>query len=187
MPLVAVFLPREVVAQSTDLLLVEACRENPHAEECVCASVPHFGSYPKQYGLNGVALDTDFDGEVPVYNPQTGFWEGDHADLEFFNNDNYQEQCALSYFRENLRRLWYFAAFVGAGFVGISLTWGGVVWMQDSSSGVDLSRARGMIVRVLLGLIILTCAYLIWEGLSDFLLNFMDSWSMERTDLYQFR
>ena len=62
---------------------------------------------------------------------------------QFMVDDRYNQRCAMSYFRENQRRLWVFAVWLGAGFTVISLIWGGVAYMQNAASGVELSRIRG--------------------------------------------
>ena len=100
----------------------------------------------------------------------------DTCGLVFIYNDQYGQQCSLSYVRENLRRLYFFVAAVGAGFAAISMTWAGVVYMQESSSGMDLTRARGMMIRVLIGLVVLASALMGWEGVNDLLLLHVESW-----------
>ena len=62
----------------------------------------------------------------------------------------------------------------------ISLIWVGVVHMQNTASGVDISRTRAMLVRVLIGLIILACAFLIWDGLNELLFKGLRSWTLEQ-------
>ena len=37
------------------------------------------------------------------------------SDLQFAVDDAYNQRCAMSYFRENQRRLWVFAVWLGAG------------------------------------------------------------------------
>ena len=99
-------------------------------------------------------------------------------------NPLYKQHCTLSYFREDLRRLWYFAAALGGGFAALSLAWAGVMYMQHSASGVDLTRSRMMIMRVLLGVLILAFAFVVWEGLGDMLLDTLDPWSQDRSVFY---
>ena len=181
-------LPGGLSAQEAKLFEDEACRQNPHTEQCVCARVRAFSMYPLEYD-GGAAADVDKDGHSPVYNQDGGYWEsGDpddpQDDLGLFVDERYGQHCSLSYFRENLRRTWYFLAALGASFAAISMTWAGVAYMQESSSGTDLSRVRGMIVRVLLGMIILSCAFLVWEGLSGFMLGHFESWTLERGVFY---
>ena len=217
--------PVPALAQSPDVLLeTAACRNNPHSEDCICASVRKFAYFPQEF--TSVKLDSsgnpvlDSSGnKVPTVDPWgrpapaakdmdrdgkrpqlvNGLWvdedgEADNAagvtdekervrktsDLEFMRDDRYKQRCALSYFREDQRRLWYFAVALGASFTVISLIWVGVVHMQNTASGVDISRTRGMLVRVLIGLIILACAFLIWDGLNELLfkgLDFLDAGS----------
>ena len=126
------------------------------------------------------ALDVDGDGVVPKFDPETGLWEGKmvnnssivvdpvtgevtsaDGDLILVSNDHYNQQCALSYFRENLRRLWRFAVALGAVLAAASVAWAGVVWMQESASGNDIARSRGMIIRVVIGVIVLSCSFLV--------------------------
>ena len=184
--------PEVAWAQGADLFDEQACRENPHSEHCICATVRKFNLYPRSFDATGNPEDLDSSGNPvsppvspPVQDPVTGLWEGDPEDLELFVSDQYAQQCSLSYFRENLRRAWYFVAALGAGFAAISMTWAGVVYMQESSSGGDLSRARGMMVRVMVGLVLLTCALLVWEGLNGFLLDHVESWTLDRNIFYQ--
>ena len=108
------------------------------------------------------------------------------SDLFFSADDDYGQNCALSYFRENLRRLWYFAAALGGGLAAISLTWAGVAYMQNSSSGVDLSKNRAMIMRIVVGLVILACSYMIWEAASGMFLGHLDTWSLDPDTFYRF-
>ena len=186
--------PVPALAQSPDVLLeTEACRENPHSENCICASVRKFGYFPKEFDPdtldprgNATAKDEDGDGVFPRL--EDGLWvDGDGeadvneiSDLEFMRDDRYKQRCALSYFREDQRRLWYFAVALGASFTVISLIWVGVVHMQNTASGVDISKTRAMLVRVIIGLIILACAFLIWEGLNELLFRGLDSWTLEQ-------
>ena len=133
--------------------------------------------------------------EVAHFNEETELWEGktcefdeidkDTCGLVFAYNDQYGQQCALSYVRENLRRLYFFVAAVGAGFAAISMTWAGVVYMQESSSGMDLTRARGMMIRVLIGLVVLASALMGWEGVNDLLLQHVESWTQDRGTYYR--
>ena len=132
------------------------------------------------------AVDVDRDGKRPqlvdglwVDGELCGGWNED-SDLEFMRDDRYKQRCALSYFREDQRRLWYFAVALGASFTVISLIWVGVVHMQNTASGVDISKTRAMLVRVMIGLIILACAFLIWDGLNELLFKGLDSWTLEQ-------
>ena len=186
--------PVPALAQSPDLLLeTEACRENPHSENCICATVRKFGYFPKKFDSdeldfrgNATAKDVDRDGVSPRL--EDGLWvdgdgearNGESSDLKFMRDDRYKQRCALSYFREDQRRLWYFAVALGASFTVISLIWVGVVHMQNTASGVDISRTRAMLVRVIIGLIILASAFLIWEGLNELLFRGLDSWTLEQ-------
>ena len=207
--------PPPASAQSTELLLEDpVCRENPHSEDCICAQVRKFGFFPKSFDLEIVgpdgkptAKDVDEDGFAPVP-VEGGLWEdkdgealnydatlspdtkanlAKKSDLLFMVDDRYNQRCAMSYFRENQRRLWVFAVWLGAGFTVISLIWGGVAYMQNAASGVELSRIRGMLTRVLVGFVILACALLIWDGVSGALFYGVDSWTQDRGVYYDLR
>ena len=188
--------PRPASAQSTDLLLEsEACRADPHSAECICADVQMYGVFPKEFKSDGTGPDdADGDGKFPSKTID-GLWEdhadeadsGEKSDLEFTSSDRYGQHCALSYVRENQRRLWYFAVALGAMFTVISMIWVGVTYMQNSASGVDLSKSRAMLMRVIIGIVILASAFLIWEGLNEVLFNRLDSWTLERGVFYEFR
>ena len=111
--------------------------------------------------------------------------EEEESDLQFAVDDRYNQRCAMSYFRENQRRLWVFAVWLGAGFTVISLIWGGVAYMQNAASGVELSRIRGMLTRVFVGFVILACALLIWDGISGTLFFGADFWTQDRGVYYE--
>ena len=197
--------PPPASAQSTELLLENAvCRDNPHSEDCICAEVRRFGYFPKAFKADGTgAADADDDGASPQL-VEGGLWvdgdgEADNAvgvtdekekaektsDLQFAVDDRYNQRCAMSYFRENQRRLWVFAVWLGAGFTVISLIWGGVAYMQNAASGVELSRIRGMLTRVFVGFVILACALLIWDGISGTLFFGADFWTQDRGVYYE--
>ena len=198
-----------VWAQGVDLFETEECQENPHTELCICGEVRKFGGLPVHYEPDDIPPDAasvvwtapgseggeSVPSDVAHYNAETELWEGktcefdeidkDACGLVFAYNDQYGQQCALSYVRENLRRLYFFVAAVGAGFAAISMTWAGVVYMQESSSGMDLTRARGMMIRVLIGLVVLASALMGWEGVNDLLLQHVESWTQDRGTYYR--
>ena len=203
--LLVVLLPLAVVpsgasAQSVDVLLEsEACKRNPHSEDCICAEVQKFAFFPKAlkpgedpYADPGVVLNLDNDGDGFQPGLINRVWvdhdneadSGDKSDLQFVLTDDYGQDCALSYFRENLRRLWVFGVALGAVFASISFIWIGVTHMQHTASGMDISKSRMMFVRVGLGIIILACALIVWEGLNDYLLEGLNGWTNERTFFY---
>ena len=195
-------------AQSTELLLENSvCRDNPHSQDCICAEVRQFGYFPKQFDAEGEPVDSNRDDALPTKTPD-GVWVdgagevrvdgegklwlegGDpnnpvESDLQFAVDDRYNQRCAMSYFRENQRRLWVFAVWLGAGFTVISLIWGGVAYMQNAASGVELSRIRGMLTRVFVGFVILACALLIWDGISGTLFFGADFWTQDRGVYYE--
>ena len=196
--------PLPALAQSTEFLLEDpVCRENPHSEDCICAQVRKFGFFPKKFNVDGTPKDDDNDTFTPQQ-VEGGLWvdhdnEADNydailspttddlakkSDLHFATDDRYNQRCAMSYFRENQRRLWVFAVWVGAGFTVLSLIWGGVAYMHNAASGVELSRIRGMLTRVLIGFVILACALLIWDGVSGALFYGVDSWTQDRGIFY---
>ena len=193
--------PEGVLAHGHEELFgEESCRDpdiGPYHEYCICAQVRKFGEFPKGGGVEEiedplnpgeyitVGDDYDGDGELPQFDEVEEIWVGDADDLGLFVSDKYGQECALSYVRENMRRGWYFLAVLGAGFAAISMTWVGVVYMQESSSGSDLTKARGMLIRVLIGLVIVTCALLAWEAISGFLLDYRETWTLDRDTFYR--
>ena len=111
-----------------------------------------FGFFPKSFKPDGTPMDADGDG-LPPEQTEDGVWvdrdeddvngDGIVDDLQFMTDDRYSQRCAMAYFRENHRRLWYFAVALGGSFTVLSLIWGGVVYMQNAASGVmELSRIR---------------------------------------------
>ena len=208
--------PPPALAQSTELLLENlTCRDNPHSEDCICAEVRQFGYFPKEFDPtefdpdSGEPMAKDSNGdEVLPRLTEDGVWVerkkvtkdgvdvvvdvrpplvGEASDLHFMVDDRYSERCAMSYFRENQRRLWVFAVWLGAGFTVVSLIWGGVAYMHNAASGVELSRIRGMLVRVFVGFVILACALLIWDGISGALFFGVDFWTQDRGVYYELR
>lgn len=191
------FAPSSVGAQSNDVFFeLEACRADPDSEECICGRVRAFSMYPTLVHDPGppeqvVPLDLDGDTFAPSFDSALGIWvddpnEGNNTDLTLMPTDDYGQNCALSYFREDLRRLWYFAVALGGAFASVSFVWVGVAYMQSSSSGADLSRTRAMMMRVLVGLILLACAYVIWEFASGELMGLVDFWSLDPYEYYDF-
>ena len=206
--------PGSAGAQEFDLFEDKACKEDPNGEECICAKVVQLRLQPLKYTraagpdgytgeVRGLSVDDD-SADVPVLDPDTGLWSGKQVenmasivrddqgvvtsadgDLILVSNDHYNQQCALSYFRENLRRLWRFAVALGAVLAAASVAWAGVVWMQESASGNDIARSRGMIIRVVIGVIVLSCSFLVWEGLADLLAGHLETWTGERDTFYR--
>ena len=74
---------------------------------------------------------------------------------------------------------------LGAVLAAASVAWAGVVWMQESASGNDIARSRGMIIRVVIGVIVLSCSFLVWEGLADLLAGHLETWTGERDTFYR--
>ena len=191
-----------VMAQSNEDFLADAeCDDDPNSEQCICARVRQFALYPRFISSGGVIAlyDSDDDGEVPFLDPDDGVWKDSDGEatgvsrsgldpvvteLVSLPSDEYGQNCSLAYFRENLRRLWFFAVALGGGLAALSLGWAGVAYMQASASGADLSRSRTMIMRVLIGIVILACAYLIWEGASNLFLGGYETWSLDKNAFY---
>ena len=194
----------------TDTLLDNpVCREDPYSEDCICSEVRQLALFPEKMKSDGsgIAMDTDGDTFFPTENDD-GTWsdgvgedsdylllapaaregnEGLRSELVYVRTDEYGQQCALSYFRENTRRLWVFGVSVGAIFTVISMVIIGITYMQHSASGVDLSRSRLMLIRVFIGVVILACSVLVWEGVNTFLFSNVESWTFERGTFYDFR
>ena len=167
----------------------EVCRENPHAEECICFEVSRYGNVPAAWvevsaGVPAYpprAVDADWDGELkswvrttPMPNPTP---PGYVDPLRTEANSKYKAHCSLSYFRENLRRLWYFLLALGASLTAVTLGWAGFVHMQDSASGETRSMSRTIIIRAALGMILLACVFFAWEGVSDLFVGEFEIWS----------
>ena len=173
---------------------------DPNSEECVCSEVRSFLLEPAQIDdVTGEALDGDGDGKPPVY--EDGYWvdaggevitfdvDGNpvspSADLVVVLNPYYDFDCSLSYLREDMRRAWQYAAVLAGTFLFVSLAWAGVMYMQDSASGADLSRSRTMMFRVVVGFIIVACAWILWEIVGDILLSHLQSWTGDRDVFYR--
>ena len=173
---------------------------DPNSEECVCSEVRSFLLEPAKIdGATGEALDGDGDGKPPVY--EDGYWVDSEegvitfdadgkpvspgADLVIVLNPYYDFDCTLSYLREDMRRAWQYAAVLAGTFLFVSLAWAGVMYMQDSASGADLSRSRTMMFRVVVGFIIVACAWILWEIVGDILLSHLQSWTGDRDVFYR--
>ena len=149
---------------------------------------------PIGYESDESPVDVDGDGVVPVL--REGKWYGtlasvdrlgnyrDDGDLRLVSNQAYDFDCSVSYFREDLRRAWQFAAILAGTFLFAGMAWAGVAYMQDSASGADLSRSRAMMFRMILGLIMVASAYVVWEAVGENLLGHLQTWSGERDVFY---
>ena len=197
---VSLWLPGLAEAQVVDPCVAnprsEACEcfNDPHSEECVCYAASQPFNVPKEFEeveqepgiFVTVAKDVDGDGELPVFNTVLGMWEGDPDDMKVSDGaDGYKKRCSLSYLRENLRRIWFFAVYLAAALTAVSLTWLGVVYMQESSSGGDLARSRAMFARVIIGVILVACVILVWDGVSGLLMSHLESWTLDREVFYR--
>lgn len=184
-----------------DLLSNQACRANPDSEDCICRDVYEFSRTPKFIDISSapylraapVVQTIHPDGRVtyaapvpprgpegfPYYSPEEGRWVGglpeDYEDLE---NSKYAAYCSLEYFQENQYRLWYFALAFGGTLAAISIAWGGFVYMQESVSGETRSTARTTVLRVVIGLVLLACAFIVWDAVSGIFLDGSAVWDL---------
>ena len=101
-------------------------------------------------------------------------------DLVYIANDRYKEHCSLSYLQENMLRLWRFSVVLGGIFATISITMVGVVYMQESASGQDLSKVKGYLFRVIAGLILLAMALVVWQFLNEYVITHIDGWTWQQ-------
>ena len=83
--------------------------------------------------------------------------------------------CALKYLQLNLNNTWQFLALLAGALGTISFGWAGIVMMQDTASGEGVSRARLMVFRVgigilvvLVGVLFLGAVYLHLFGVTEF-------------------
>ena len=170
-------------------------RFGPNTEACICSEVRALLSIPINFEADKkTPVDRDGDGEIPV--EVEGRWYGTIAsldaegnpgtdgDLMLVSNRSYDFDCSVSYFREDLRRAWQFAAILAGTFLFAGMAWTGVVYMQESASGSDLSRTRAMMFRMIIGLIIVASAYVIWEAVGENLLGHLQTWTGERDVFY---
>lgn len=196
-----------VLAQQQDEIFVGPragdCLEDPSSERCICAAVEEVAWVPKDnHGANRlVGRDVDGVDGPPTFNLATGLWEGtkdyerdgyapNQGDLWLKKNDLYDEQCALAYLREDLRRSWRFAIALGTLLLGGSLAWIGFVYMQESaqigSSNGGWSGTRTLLSRVLLGILVLALAGVIWDLMSSMTWPGLQSWTLRREEFYFF-
>lgn len=187
--------PLPASAQGVDTLLDNpVCREDPYSEDCICAEVRQVAMFPLVIDPSTrSAVDSDSDTFAPT--ETDGVWR-DHPDeavaglaseLVYVQTDEYGQQCAMSYWRENQRRLWVFGVSVAAVFTVIGMVMVGITYMQHSASGMDLSRARLQLIRIFIGVVIVACSMLVWEGVNAFLFSNLESWTFERGVFYDFR
>ena len=183
----------------SELLRNQACRVNPHSEECICrevhaySMVPLFVDYTSSTGVP-VAFAYDCaikDGRrectdpkdkraAPVFDPDSLTWSGGATrDYVVVQNTKYKAYCSLAYFRENLRRLWVFALAFAGGLMAITVAWCGATYMQEAVSGENRAMARTVLIRSVLGVVVLAAVFLIWEGVSGLFLQGFDIWRTE--------
>ena len=182
-----------------DLFSEEACQENPHSEACICVNVMRYALYPIGFDLSGKPHPDPASSPpaYPVFNEETGLWVGipptfnettkvwEGGNLRFSYSDRYGQHCTLSYVREDLRRLWYFVAAVAGLIAAMSFAWAGVMYMQESASGGDMSRSRGVVVRVAIGLVLVGSAFGIWESTSGLLVGHLQNWTLDFNTFYE--
>lgn len=146
---------------------VSACvdpERGPDHEECVCEvlrsqDVDYLLAYRAQHGSD------------PGSYPSGLRYDGDAVSGDFERDKEFKSQCAMTYFREDLRRGWKFAVFVGFGLFTMSLAWGGYVYMQESAAAEQRAQSRGIIFRVMGGLAIVVMAFFLWSMFSELFLD----------------
>ena len=179
-------------AQREDILSGDAgvaCRQNPHSEECICFDVSRYAMVPVAWqevsagvpAYPPLAIGAHWDDELKSWvrnNPVPAVYEPLYTDpLRTEVNSKYKAHCSLSYFRENLRRLWYFMLALGASLTAVTLGWAGFVHMQDSVTGETRSMSRTIIIRAVLGMVLLACVFFAWEGVSGLFVGEFEVWS----------
>ena len=185
----------QTLPDSDKLHFLEHCAVNPDEVECICAPAARLRIMPKgsidYLSDPPTAAPHNSGGTPPVYDD--GLWipqppaAPDMDEVEVVEDEHFTRNCALSFFREDLNRGWRIAVAVAAGFLSLSLVWGGFTYMQEAASGGDLARARARVLRVLIGIIIVAMAVVIWEGLADFLAGSLDSWTSDPYRFYDYR
>ena len=183
--------------RGVDILSDEECRNDPNSEECICRDVLFIIRVPKpeyidysQFPPQLLAVDSEgvissqegFDATkrldpVPYQDPFTGQWIGHEAYFDNSVNNRYSAYCSLEYFREDLRRLVYFLVALAAGLAVVSVAWAGTVHMMDSASAETRSQVRTTVIRVILGLVILSMIFVAFEGIAGLFVGDFDLWS----------
>ena len=140
----------------------EVCSENPDAEECICRKVARI--------VNVTVPDESDPGDATLsasdYNP------------------NYARDCALEYFKEDLRRVWISIAAIAGALAAGTIAWSGVGYMQDAASGQDFARTRNAISRAIVGVIILGGTYVILNNIGLQLFGVKEYWWDTNTCLF---
>ena len=186
------------VGTPAELFRNEACLKDPNSEACICGYANQEAFYPARWTIDGdPTTPDDFLDHVLLFQDADGRWQGTvssmplgtdellhDGDLVAVHDHRYNERCSFSFFRENLHRGWYLAVAVGSLLFSISLAWLGFVYMQETSSGGDMARVRGMFFRLVVGIMVLGLAFVAWETLNDFLLRDLQSFSANRSNFF---
>ena len=167
-----------------DLLLNAACRDDPYSEECICEGVARMSRFPKHFkvGPNGEFIaepdPASPPGAPPIeFDTELNVWVGGiDDDFEVKENSKYKAYCALAYYEENQRRLVLLVIAVGSVLAAVGLGWAGFVHMQESAAGETRSTSRTIVIRALLGMLILSLVFVIWEAFAGSLLGGLDYW-----------
>lgn len=179
----AAALPGGASAQE-DLLYNEepACTDQergPNHEDCICSVLrgqdsDYYNAYKWETG--------GAPGQLPSGLRYKG--GGDPALDDFVRDKEFKSQCAMTYFREDLRRGWKFAVFVAFGLFTMSFVWGGYVYMQEAAAAEQRATSRGIIFRVMTGLAVVVMAFFMWSIFSDMFLDLGETslWTPEYED-----
>lgn len=84
--------------------------------------------------------------------------------------------CALRYLQLNLNNTWQFLALLAGALGTISFGWAGIVMMQDTASGEGVSRARLMVFRVSIGILVVLVGVLFLEAVYLHLFGVTEFW-----------
>ena len=145
--------------------------KGPNHEKCVCAVLR---IQDAEYYQDFVWQGGDTDGPEVYPSGLRYDGKGDPATLEFQRDKEFKSQCSLTYFREDLRRGWWFGVFVALGLFTMSVAWAGYVYMQESAAAAERAQSRAIVFRVMAGLAIVVMAYFLWAIFSDMFLDLGD-------------
>ena len=153
----------------------------PNHEECVCLVLKVQDSdYFRARVAQGLG--------APERYPSGLRYEGDRNEdpigRGFERDKEFKAQCALTYYREDVRRAWWFAVLVASGLFTMSVIWGGFVYMQEAAAAEQRATSRGIIFRVMAGLTIVVMAYFLWTMFSAMFVDLGDStiWTPDLED-----
>lgn len=100
-------------------------------------------------------------------------------------NKNYKRDCAFTFLEEDLRRIWQIAGMVVGALLTITVSWAGVVHMQETASGNSLARTRMIITRAIVGAIIVGGCYIIIDAINVELFGMADFWWTQEGQLFE--